>query len=1768
MQLLIYYCVRKGAIETFEWFAYRGISVHLPVKDTAPMSLCPFVPNRPLPLSSSQSPVSKIKFAQPRRLRQQFLLAASVALGLLAGSASAQTTSFPGTTPVGQSTAAVTVTVNITSTGMASAPVVVTQGASGLGFAQAGGGTCAAGVSYTAGQSCTVNVTFTPVYPGMRMGAVEILNAAGGVLGEALLTGMASGPLAVLAPGRIDTVAGDALWVYNGDGEAATVANIFLPMGLVTDGKGNLFLSDANNNRIRRVDAASGAITTVAGTGIPGFGGDGGPATSAQISLPGGIAMDGAGNLYVADQGNSSVRRIDAVTGIITTVAGNDSTGYTGDGGLATAAQLNLPEGVALDGNGNLYIADTGNNVVRMVSPSGIITTVAGTGTNGYSGDGGPATAAKLASPWSVLVTPSGTLLVSDFGNNRVRQVIGGTITTFAGVGTQGFSGDGSSAAQAQLAQPASLTMDPAGDLFIGDSANNRVREVLSSTGVIQTVAGTGGEQFAGDGGPSNLASLYGPYALYFDQTGDLFIADMFHNRVRRISGTTIALSYPDMKEGKTSAPQTVNIANDGNADLHPQSPVFSQSALDSATTTCATGVAVTTDATCTLGVEFTPNVVASPDTGSLTQPSDAGNSPIIVTLTANVLSVNPVTMTLTSSANPSSYGSSVTFTANVTAADAVTGSVAFTDGSTVLCSAAGLDANGVASCTANNLALGSHTINATYTGDSQNAAAMATLTQLVQQQDTLTLTATPNPAAVTENVTFSFTATAASGTATGTAKFYDGTTLLSSQPLASGGASLTLSTLSVGSHTVTVQYSGDASYMAGTSNPVTEVINSATSTTTLSTSAASVPVGTTVIFTATVTGSNGQTPTGSVTFKDGGTALGTSPLGAGNMASFSTSTLAPGPHTITAVYGGDGSSTTSTSSPITETVGQLTTTTSVVSSANPTSAGATIQLTATVAISGSAAPDGAITGVVAFTTGGTTLGTANVNASGVAVLSTNALNAGSQPVVATYNGNTNYAGSSSISIVEVVNQTATTTSASATPLSPQAGQTVTVTATITSTTIAPPGSVTFTENGVSLGTGTLTNGIATLTSGTLPTGTNVITVTYVGDSNYIGSSSAVTVVVTPATSATILSASTNPQAFGQPVIFTAAVSSADTGIGGSVSFLDGATTIGMGAVNASGLATFTTSTLAFGPHTITAVYGGDTNHATSTSTAVTERIVQQATALLSSSANPAAAGQNITFTTKVTGAGSTPPTGTITFSDGAVTLGTGTLDATGTATLSTATLAVGMHAITVSYPGDTNYSAATASLPETVQTATTQVTIAASANPAIYAAPVTLTATVSSNGGPASGTVTFLDGATTIGTATLNGSGMATLAISTLSPGSHSITASYGGNGSANASISTAVVLVVQEMTQVTLVSSENPAYTLDNITFTAPVTNSGVGVPTGTVTFADGPTKLGSVTVGANGEAVLGGITLTPGNHSITASYSGDATDIASISTALVEGVTLRPTNTMLTATNANPNDPQAATLIAVVRWTGAGTTIPTGTVTFTSGGNTIGTAKVDSTGVATLDVELQSASETIVAAYGGDTNYALSTSIATSITGGAASQFSIGVTPAQMSLPTGQHTVVTVTLSSVSGFNDTMEMGCLGLPVDATCTFSNVAPALAANGVVTMQLTVDTGDPLGSGATTSLRKPALRGEQESTIAWAMLPAGLLLSFGLYKRRRLGALLVLLFAVALSIGTTGCSGLHQASTPAGTYQFKVTASGKGTGATESQVVTLTVTQ
>jgi sugar lactone lactonase YvrE len=332
----------------------------------------------------------------------------------------------------------------------------------------------------------------------------------------------------------ISTLAGNGTSGYMGDGGAATAAELSFPYAVAVDAAGNVYVADQVNHCIRKINT-SGIISTVAGTGVQGNSGDGGLATSANLYLPTGVAVDGAGNIYIADYFVNRIRKVNT-SGIISTIAGSGAQGFSGDGGPATSAKFYWPGAVAVDGAGNLYISDQRNNRIRKVNTAGIITTIAGNGIQGYTGDGGVATTAAINSPQGLGVDAAGNVYFSDGGNNHIRKIsTAGIITNFAGNGINGFSGDGGQAGSAAIFGPDGIMVDANGAVYFADSNNNRIR-VVNAYGFIYSIAGDGTGGFAGDGGPATAAELYSPEAVAVDANGNIFIADRANMRIRKVT--------------------------------------------------------------------------------------------------------------------------------------------------------------------------------------------------------------------------------------------------------------------------------------------------------------------------------------------------------------------------------------------------------------------------------------------------------------------------------------------------------------------------------------------------------------------------------------------------------------------------------------------------------------------------------------------------------------------------------------------------------------------------------------------------------------------------------------------------------------------------------------------------------------------------------------------------------------------------------------------------------------------------------------------------------------------------------------------------------------------------------------------------------------------------------------------------------------------------------------------------------------------------------
>ncbi len=1782
--------------------------------------------------------------------------------------------SMAGTTALGSRTTQ-TVVVPITSDGTVATIEALTSGAPELDFSirssDPSATVCTVGAFYRAGDTCSVNLSFAPLYPGRRAGAVRVLSANRLLLAQVLVNANASGSLPVLKPGRIDTIAGSYGWTYTGDNVKATGAQIFTPKAALLDGAGNLILSDTGNNRIRRVDAVTNLITTIAGAGFPTYSGDGGQATAAMISGPSGLALDGAGNLYFADYQNSIIRRIDGLTGIITTIAGTPlHPGYGGDGGPATVAQLNLPEGLAFDLQGNLLIADSGNNVIRKIdAESGTIDTVAGTLSPTYNGDGISALTASLADPTGITVCTDGSILIADTGNQRIRRVgLDGIISTVAGNGSQSFGGDGGAALQAAINGPANVAMDPAGDIYFTDAGNNRVRMVNARTGQIETITGGSSEAFSGDGGGADLATHYGPFGLFYSPNGDILLTDMFHMRVRRISALALPITYPVMRVGKTSTPQLTNLINDGNDALVLSAPGFDQSALDTATTSCfgAAAISMVPSATCSLGVEFAPTQVGNPITGTLSLPANILSMTPVITLTGQVLSVNPTSVAvsvLAPSTNPSMLGDNVTVQAVVTSDDkSRTGNITFTVDGVTVCNAVTLAAGGTASCTASGLLLGPHFIVAAYSGDAQNAASTSLpYTQVVKQRTVLLLLSSASTAVVTKPVTFTLSATAVKGIPTGMVTFLDGAVILGTASLdVNGHAGLTISNLGLGTHGIVAEYVGDGSNVAATSATLKQSIRQGYTSISAASDNASTPVGAGVTLRAAVTSLDGLTPTGTITFRSGNITLGSVTLQADSTGVLALANLLAGNYNVIATYSGDTDDAASSSIVLTQSVNRLSTVSSLTTNTASLNAGAALRLAAQVAIAPGVTAFGTISGTVTFTDNGLPLGSATVFADGSAVFDAINLAVGAHNIIANYGGDANYAGSSA-SRTQTVVQTASFIAITPASSSVLAGKIATLVATVTSSTGTPTGKVIFEEGSVVLGTATLEQGIARFSTSTLPAGSHALTANYAGDVNYLPvSSNAVAVQVVLANTAVVLAGPgsavtvTNPARFsaalssegvqptgtltlydgeialatqqvtgagslsfsvtslsvgrhsltayysgdahnaaststavlvdiqqagttttlvtsgtpallGQDVTFTATVTSGIANLSGMVRLFDGGRSLGSSPL-VNGVAKSVVNTLSFGTHSLTAVYAGDAQHSISSSNPLDQRILELAKVDLASSPNPSISGQTVSFAASVQRVAGMTPTGSIAFYDAATVLGTVNLDAAGQSTLQTSSLSVGPHSVQAVYSGDINFPEARVSSVQLVKLATTRLSVVGR-NPATYGNVTDLTATVQSDGSTATGTVQFTESGSLLGSAVLDGGGVAVLHLSTLAPGQHTIVAVYAGDGKAASSTASPIQVLVKQQTTLTLSVGANPALTLDNLVLTAILQNSKAAVATGSIVFLESGKPVGAATLDAIGVAHINLMPLSAGVHSFTATYQGDDADFPASAATLTEGVNLRSTRTDLSASFTSLNDTQQVTLIVIVQSpTPSSVASPSGLLTLYDGSTAIGTVQLDSNGVATFTTRLQTKQTgSYKAVYPGDAAYASSTSDTKTVDSGLAAQFSLNVSNTALNVARAQHTVLTVTASSLKGFSDNLKLGCVGLPYAATCTFTSngavsTAMSLAANGSGSMQLTVDTGNPLGGGSETSTSLLRSGG-----AVLCMLPAGLLLL--LNGRRRCGIRSMLLLCAGIaSAAITGCGGLQMNSTPAGTYTFQVTAVGQTSGVSESQTVTLTV--
>jgi hypothetical protein len=988
-------------------------------------------------------------------------------------------------------------------------------------------------------------------------------------------------------------------------------------------------------------------------------------------------------------------------------------------------------------------------------------------------------------------------------------------------------------------------------------------------------------------------------------------------------------------------------------------------------------------------------------------------------------------------------------------------GTVTFTDNGTQLGTAT-IQGSATVSITTTTFGVGARTIMARYSGDSNLLASTGSLAQTVNPAaTTTTISSSSYTPAFGQSITLTANVRPTLGnTPTGTITFMDRTTTLGTVPLANNTASFSVSTLSAGTHYISAQYSGDADSAASTSAQTLVTVSPPATTTVLTSSVNPSSYNQPVILTATLQLTSSGTPTGTVTFYDGSSQIGSSSV-AYNSAQLTISGFQLGTHSITATYSGDANFAGSTSTAVSQVVNAAPTTTTVTSLDNPGTVGFNVRFL----VGATATFGGGPAGNVTLYDGATVVGVGSlpgsVNNNGVEIV-VSGLAAGSHSMTAKYAGSVYYAAGTSSVVTQVMNLPATSTYLSAGTNPVAFGQTLALVA-----TIQPPppgtgsttGTITFLDGATAIGTVSVANNLAQLNVSSLSVGSHTLTAKYSGDSNFAASSSTpiAETVNQAATTATVSSSST-PSAYNQSVTFSASVAPAyGVNATGTFTFLDGVTSLGTASVS-NNSAQITVSTLSVGTHSITAKYSGDSNFTSSTS-AVLSQTVNPATTTttLVTNLNPSTYGESVSLSATVQLPAGTTATGTVTFLDGSTSLGSATL-AGNSAQLSIASLGTGTHSVTAVYSGDTNMAGSTsAAVAQQVNQASTATTLSSGVNPSVFGQTITFTATVQPPAGTtATGTVTFLDGSTSLGSATLAGNS-AQVAVSSLTVGTHSITAMYAGNANLLPSTSVALSQTVNgEATTTVATSSTNPSSFGQSITLSATIQPALGGNATGTVTFLDGTSTLGTSSVLSN-TAQLSVSSLAVGAHSITVKYSGDANYLSSTSSAFTQTVNQGAATTSVSS-NLNPAVfGQSVTFRVSVQAT-SGT--PTGTVTLMDGSTSLGTTSLGG-GTAQFTIGgLSLGSHSITATYGGDVNFAGSassvlsevvsqavttTSLSSSVnpsTYGQAVTFAASVLPSSGGSPSG----------SVRFLDGTVQIGSVALS-GGIASFTTSATALNA-------------------------------------------------------------------------------------------------------------------
>jgi sugar lactone lactonase YvrE len=1339
------------------------------------------------------------------------------------------------TEPVGATSSIQTAVIQMPSNFTLGSISVGMLGAPGLDYAIAPGGTCAIGTSYTAGQVCTVNYTFTPSVPGTRLGNVILSDNStpAGVVKQSIgINGTGTGPMVAFYPGTQTTVDSN---IYYSEGVAvdghgnlyATAvglsqvkmeswsgttytpsvlvgAGLSNPFGLAVDCRGNIYIADEDNNRIvKETWTGSGYIeSTVDG----------------NLTDPNGVAVDCAGNVYVADSGTSRVLKETWANGIYTPSV------------IADAGKNNIkgPQGVAVDGNGNVYILDTGSQRALKETPSngGYIETTVAIGLN---------------NPMGIAVDALGDVFISDTGNSRVlkeRPSNGGYIQTV--VPTSGVT------------QPYGLTVDGSGNIYICDPKNNRIVKVNVSSAPALTFATT----------VVGSTSSDSPQTVTLTNIG---------NR---------PLAFPILASGN-------NPSISANFSLN-SSGVAACPLIGSSSSTPGT---LAVGASCTLPVSFVPGV-AGALAGSLVVTDDnlnVVNATQTIPLNGTGVTAGATTTTLTSSLNPSFAGGPVTFTATVAQAIGSlkpTGTVQFavdgiSAGSPVTLS------NGIASYTTSALAAGTHSITATYSPNPGSAFLGSSSTPLIQVVSpfngavTLHLDSTQLVYPGQTNLTACVTSGNAP-TATGTIGIYDGTKLLVTLTLQGNGCAYWYITpgLSAGTHTLTAKYAGDKNNPAGSSSPVTVTVGLAPVTMEDACWNDSFSYGGNYQCNANM---DSGTKTGYMTYVYDGGAPVKMPLNAAGAMEFILTMPSVGTHTLVIAYPQQGNYQGATLPVHTFIVTAAPVNVALVPSSWTPAFGASVTFTAKVTSTSGVAPKSA--GSVMFYDGSKLLATVAVNASGQATYSNSSLASGTHTLTATYSGGTGYGTGSGTAAINVgaAPQTITFTGLPATATYGASGP-YTLKATASSG-LAVSYSVT--------GPATISGSTLTLTGA----GTVAATASQAGNNSFSAAKPVtLSITVGKATTTTKLTAASTTPAAGSTDLLTVTVTGGSPT--GSVVFMAGSTTVCTSAIGAGGVATCSYTPSAAGSVTITANYqGGANNLASSATLPLTCKAAAPATISVQYASTQLVFPGATNITACITSLSHTIPTGTVGIYDGTTLLTTQTLQGNGCAYWYIAPgLSAGKHAVTAKYSGDNSNGAVTSTATTlTVSPAPANMSASWSSNFFTYGGNYTTTVTVTSNSnaGQPAGSITYsLDGATAVPVALSNGAAM--FAITKPAAGNHKLVIAYAQQTNyAAASPFTESFTVTPAPVNATLTPSTTSPAKNSSVTFTAAVTSSNALIPTGTVTFTEGGVTLAVVPVDAGGKAAFSTASLTVGVHSIRATYAGSPNFGAGSSTT---GVTVK--------------------------------------------------------------------------------------------------------------------------------------------------------------------------------------------------------------------------------------------------------------------------------